>query len=161
MPRNFMDGRTRSAHGPFAPTPVLERLVASIVLAPDGCWEWNGCLDKDGYGRLRVGSRTIGAHRAAYEISVGPVPEGLCIDHLCRNRKCINPAHLEPVTKRENTLRGVSPVAVRAKKNHCKRGHPLSGANLYRMPNGGRACKACRDDAAAHYRARKQAEASA
>ena len=93
------------------PIPVVERLSSKIALAPSGCWEWTGTSDDKGYGQLRVGSVTDGsatnrmAYRLVYELAVGPIPLGLHIDHLCNNPPCVNPAHLEPVTQRENNRR--------------------------------------------------------
>ena len=104
---------------------------------------WIGQLSKfpAGYGN-RQGTP---AHRLYYEELVGPIPEGLVTDHLCRNRDCVNPGHLEPVTNRENILRGEGITAQNARKTHCKRGHPLSGDNLYIDPStGGRVCRVCR-----------------
>lgn len=110
----------------------------------DSCWEWTGWRSRNGYGRLRLTKHTeVAAHRFSYELLVGPIPEGLQIDHLCRNRSCVNPAHLEPVTCQENLLRGLTIAARNAAKTHCPRGHSYSGENLYRKPNGGRECRAC------------------
>ena len=107
---------------------------------PDGeCWRWTGSISPNGYGRFNL----IYAHRRSYELHVGPIPEGLTIDHLCRHRWCVNPAHLEPVTRGENVLRGVGPSAQHARKTHCKRGHPLSGENL-RVHARGRECAICK-----------------
>jgi hypothetical protein len=109
----------------------------------DECWPWSGGTST-GYGRLWVpGVGHVPAHRISYEALRGPIPAGLVIDHLCRNRACINPAHLEPVTLKENILRGEGMAARRARQTHCKRGHPLSGANLYRYRDGRRDCRAC------------------
>ena len=77
----------------------------SYVEKTDGCWEWTGAKDGDGYGHLTIAGRVVGAHRFAYELLVGPIPEGLEIDHLCRNRACVKPADLEPVTRAENLRR--------------------------------------------------------
>lgn len=112
-----------------------------------GCLEWTGALSRYGYGtvKLPTGSKpsTLSAHRANYVRKRGPIPDGLHLDHLCRNPKCCNPDHLEPVTQRENTLRGTSPPARQARQTHCKRGHELAGDNLSIRSNGGRVCRAC------------------
>jgi hypothetical protein len=113
---------------------------------PERCWIWTGLLGDGGYGRAYDPGtqRTVAAHRASYEAFIGPIPDGLVIDHLCRNRACVNPTHLEPVTQRVNVLRGEGPTAERARRTHCKEGHPLSGDNLYIHPTRGhRSCKAC------------------
>lgn len=117
-----------------------QRKAFSYTVDPDtGCWIWDHVKDRHGYGHFSH----VGAHRWSYELHVGPIPEGLSLDHLCRNPPCVNPDHLEPVTHRENVLRGVSPCAQHARQTHCKRGHPLSGDNLRLRPNGHRACREC------------------
>lgn len=108
-----------------------------------GCWRWRAAKDTSGYGRFLVNGKAVAAHRHAYEMMVGPIPEGLQLDHLCRNRWCCNPSHLEPVTKRENILRGVGASAKAARATHCPSGHPLSGDNLYINYKGARCCRAC------------------
>lgn len=126
---------------------------------PSGCVEWTGFLDRDGYGQFRPGGRTsskVRSHRWAFEYFVGPIPDGLVLDHLCRNRACVSPAHLEVVTSQENWLRGDGPARINAGKTHCINNHPLSGDNLYVARDGKRACKTCRKTrAAAYYQKRK------
>lgn len=115
------------------------------VLNPElgHCWEWTACLaSKSRYGLFFTPGRTGVAHRFAYEWLVGPIPDGLTLDHLCRNRACVNPAHLEPVLPRTNVLRGVGVTAHNAAKTHCKRGHPLTPENVY-YRKGGRQCRLC------------------
>lgn len=92
------------------------------------CWLWIGGLDAYGYGQF---DRHDKAHRVAYEMLVGPIPEGLVIDHLCRVRRCVNPEHMEPVTHGENNLRGIGPAAVHAAQTHCIRGHEFTPENTY------------------------------
>ena len=125
---------------------VSERFWSKVdVRSARDCWEWLGCLSA-GYGRFSLGNGggLILAHRYSYEALVGVIPTGLRLDHLCRNTSCVNPMHLEPVTQRENVLRGRSPAALNALKTHCPKGHPLSGANL-RVDNvGKRRCRACK-----------------
>jgi hypothetical protein len=93
----------------------------------DGCWPWTGTTNRNGYGRLWVNRRWATTHRLVYERLVEPIPEGLTLDHLCRNRACCNPTHLEPVTNRENVLRGVGLSATAARRMECRRGHPYDG----------------------------------
>lgn len=92
------------------------------------CWQWSGALT-GGYGRMYVRGVQVFAHRWSYERFVGPIPAGLQVDHLCRNRACTNPTHLEPVTSKENTLRGMSPSAVHARMTKCHQGHDYTEAN--------------------------------
>lgn len=107
------------------------------------CWPWTAGGDGNGYGYFRVGAKRVLAHRFVYELLVGPIPEGLQIDHLCRVRACCNPDHLEAVTQRENLLRGAGHPAVNAAKTHCVNGHEFTPENTY-VWHGGRHCRACR-----------------
>ncbi len=108
------------------------------------CWLWTGAPDSLGYGAIRVDGKTIRAHVMSYRVNVGPVPEGLQLDHLCRVRLCCNPGHLEAVTQHENILRGSSPAAANATKTRCKRGHPFDEANTYTdAGTGARRCREC------------------
>lgn len=113
----------------------------------ESCWLWTGKKQTDGYGQYTPtmdGIRRFwSAHRVAYELMVGPIPNGLQVDHLCRVRLCVNPDHLEAVTQTENVLRGVSFAAVNADKTHCSRGHEFTPENTYRRPSGNRDCRAC------------------
>jgi hypothetical protein len=104
----------------------------------DGCWEWTGARDRRGYGRLCE----YFAHRYSYTLHVGPMAPELVTDHLCRNHSCVNPSHLEPVTPRENTMRGVGPTAQKAQQEACVRGHDLDGVT----DRGARYCKTCSTD---------------
>jgi hypothetical protein len=112
--------------------------------AADECWPWRGAGNGHGYGHVLRERRTVPAHRVAYELVVGPIPTGLTLDHLCRNRLCVNPAHLEPVTHRVNTLRGCGPAARRATVTHCPYGHAYTPENTYVSRRNQRECRTCR-----------------
>ena len=114
------------------------------VRKTETCWLWTGGLTQNKYGRFNVDGRKhrVLAHRYTYELLVGPVPNGTELDHLCRVRQCVNPGHLEPVTHRENILRGNSCGGRRALKTHCIRGHEFTDANTLRSANE-RKCRAC------------------
>jgi hypothetical protein len=115
----------------------------------DGCWNWKGSVEKDGYGKCGLRSGSTLAHRAFYGILVGKIPSGLELDHLCKNRKCVNPKHLEPVTHVENISRGIYTINHRnGRKTHCKRGHPFDDKNTYVETYNGiimRKCVTCRN----------------
>ena len=119
---------------------------------PDACWPWLAA-SSNGYGAVSYEGRMSPSHRVAYTLLVGPIPEGLVIDHLCRNPPCQNPKHLEPVTQAENVRRGDS-GKMWAAKTHCPRGHPYSGENLYITITGGRACRICGRAHRREYKAR-------
>lgn len=122
---------------------VRARFLAKVQ-KKDGCWLWTASTIGGGYGGFWLAGRMRLAHRVAYELWVGAIPEGTDLDHFrCETPGCVNPDHLRPASPRENTLRGKGPAAVNAAKTHCKRGHPLSGDNLYVRTNGNRTCREC------------------
>ncbi len=123
---------------------LITKLKGRCTVSAHGCWLWLGALDGKGYGSVIIEGKQVSVHRVVYDLLVGEVPAGLELDHMCRTRSCCNPGHLEPVTHRENVLRGTSMVAVNATKVVCLKGHPLSGANLYLPANGSRQCRECR-----------------
>jgi hypothetical protein len=139
-------------------SPTLRARFSSrhVTDANTGCWLWTGAVNRrTGYGHIggRRGENHM-AHRVAYEMHIGPIPAGLQIDHLCRVRRCVNPAHLEPVTVVENLARGVGPSARAIRENVCRSGHPFSPQNTGRKTNGTRKCRACQSLASARWRAK-------
>ncbi len=128
-------------------TPPIIRFWDKIEIQESGCWEWQAQVKDTGYGIFYDGKHQVRAHRYAYEhFNNVSVPEGLEIDHLCRNRKCVNPEHMEIVTHQENVVRGIAGQWFREKqiaKTHCPQGHPYDEENTYHRPDGGRDCKQC------------------
>ena len=128
------------ANPPFS----LKNFYANIIPDERGCWVWIGERIKGGYGRLRSGHRKRWmAHRWSYTQFIGPIPDGLTIDHVCRNTSCVNPTHLDAVTMRENLVRGTGFVAVNAAKTQCIRGHAFDETNTRTTRAGTRQCRTC------------------
>lgn len=125
-------------------TTLPLRFWSKVLVCENGCWKWTSCIDAYGYAQVWMAGKARRAHRVAYLALIGLVPEGRILDHLCNKKSCVNPFHLKPTTHRENILRGSGLAAQNVRKTHCPRGHPLSGANLYRNPTTGyRCCRKC------------------
>lgn len=128
---------------------VAERFWAKVDRTGD-CWIWLAAQDDEGYGRFKVTTGIVRrAHRVAWMLLVGPLTPGLVLDHLCRTRLCVNPAHLREVTHRENLMApgSLNRGKANAVKTHCIRGHEFNAENTYAMPSGGRQCRICRRNA--------------
>lgn len=154
--KRFCSRPCASAHrsrARFTPERFWERVDRTN---PEACWEWTGSRTAGGYGHLRrPGGKYDYSHRVSYEMSVGPIPDGLVIDHLCRNRACCNPAHLEPVPHQTNVSRGLAPYGLRTT---CKHGHDITNPeNIYTAPRGDRRCQTCTDIANRERNAREKA----
>lgn len=137
---------------------LAERFHEKYEVDARGCWIWTASRTAEGYGKLADGEgRWKRAHRIAYELFVGPVSEGLEIDHLCGQPSCVNPEHLEAVTHRVNLLRGGSFAAKNDAATHCPHGHPYDAENTYRGAKGERICLACKRQRGRDYMRRKRA----
>lgn len=150
--------------------PLRRRFLEKVLYATDGsgCWLWQGYIDPSGYGRFQRGrGLSPMAHRYSYEEFIGPIPDGLQLDHVkargCVHRHCVNPEHLEPVTLKENQMRGDAFVAANAAKTHCPQGHPFTDENTATRPDrpGHRECRTCARAAKRRYKQRKRLEAAA
>jgi hypothetical protein len=130
----------------------FDRFVDKVDIADSGCWEWTGWTNGVHYGKFFASTeaRKVYAHRWLWEQVVGPIPDGLTIDHLCRNTLCVNPDHLEPVTTGVNTARGTAyerAIEYQRAKTHCPQGHEYTLENTYRWHGvGGRMCRKCSRD---------------
>jgi hypothetical protein len=133
------------------------RLLKSADTSRDDCWRWTGKVSRDGYGRMSVAGRYRIVHRLAHDVWIGPIPEGLEVDHLCQVKLCINPAHLEAVTHRENMHRQPRIGALLA-QTECVHGHDYTAENTMRDTRGNRRCRTCHN---ARERARKAAKRAA
>lgn len=160
--------RTYKRKRPFANGDQLGRLYANTdrlgppTVGGEPCWRWigGGGRGKGGYVQVSSSGQSVMAHRWAYELLVGPIPDGLTLDHLCRVTDCVNPAHLEPVTQRTNILRGAGLAAHNAVKTHCPAGHPYDEVNTYHRPDGARDCKRCINERSRRRNERRRAERS-
>lgn len=152
------------------PINVADRLLLA-KRGPDECWPWLWRTSVRGYGTLVVAKVEYKAHRLAYEHWIGPVPDGMVVDHICHNidpgcaggktclhRRCVNPAHLEPVTAGTNTLRGKNNAAVNLRKTHCSKGHEYTPENTRTPPSGGRYCIKCDGAKGREWKRKKRAE---
>lgn len=139
-----------------------KRFQSNITKSGD-CWLWNGDKNHAGYGRFSIKRKKYLAHRVSFRVSGNEIKEDMVLDHLCRVRNCVNPAHLEQVTHRENTLRGDGGWATGrtyAARTHCPNGHEYVPENVY-SARGMRECKVCRNTAAREYQRRRRAELKA
>jgi hypothetical protein len=145
-PTRFAPGHYKGWREPK--TDITARFWAKVERMDD-CWLWVG-RRSNGYGYFDVGRKSVRAHRFAYELERGPIPDGLELDHLCEVKNCVNPAHLEAVAHAENVAR-----IKRLRKTHCPHGHPYEGSNLYIRPDGHQACRRCRNEASKRHRRAK------
>lgn len=131
---------------------MLDRFSNKVIVLSNGCHQWTGAKDRDGYGKFQLDGKCIFAHRYAYQCRYGALDTSLVIDHLCRNRACVNPEHMEQVTTQENTRRGGHYESL---KTHCDHGHEFTDENTYICTRGWRNCRTCRKIADRKRRAKR------
>lgn len=125
--------------------PAIDRFWSRVEKREDGCWAWTGGLGSQGYGNIiDDAKKRIYAHRFSYSMFRGDIPPGLELDHLCRVRRCVNPDHLEVVTRKVNSDRGFGPSGINSRKTHCIRGHPFDAANTAIYIRNGRQIRQCK-----------------
>lgn len=129
-----------------------EKIINKFSPEPNSnCWLWSASTNNAGYGKISWNGKLKLAHRVTYELIKGTIKEGLELDHLCRTPLCVNPDHLEPVTSKENVLRGNGLASVNAKKTHCKRGHEFNQENTLLTKSGKRRCRVCDRETSRRY----------
>ena len=148
----------------MAKLSVVERFHAKVEKT-DTCWLWTAFVDQDGYGKFWDGEQITFAHRVAYRLFVGPIPDGYQVDHVkergCSHRNCVRPDHLEAVPPVVNNARSTSVSAKHGRKTHCVNGHEFTPENTYERPTGGRHCRECRREVELRRKARRAARRSA
>lgn len=134
---------------------IIPFLMSKITVDEKyGCWNWMGGVNSCGYSQFYFKGENERGHRLSYEIFKGKIPDGLCLDHLCRNKRCVNPDHLEPVTRKENATRGIS-GRIESLRTECPKNHKYDDKNTYVTPTGKRDCRECRKQATERYKKRK------
>ena len=123
--------------------PVIERFLLKVKIIESGCWEWTASKNRKGYGQFNLHKKIVRSQRLIYEYYYGQISPDLTIDHLCRNRACVNPLHLEQVTSKVNTLRGEGETAINSRKTHCVKGHEFTEENTRIDKNESRICRRC------------------
>lgn len=151
---NLKSGKSTQCKQCFYGKPIDNFNKHWILDIETGCWLWLGSLNKYGYGQFLFNNKTLKAHRFSYEYHIGPIPDGLVIDHLCRVPECVNPNHLEAVTQQENVQRGIGNP--NKNKTHCKNGHEFTDENTYVDKNGSRYCRECKREWSKKYREKKK-----
>ena len=131
----------------YMKSTLHQRLWARVEKLPEGCWIWQGNVQRKGYGTISEGGqgtrKSFLVHRLAYTLLKGPIPMDMTLDHLCRNHRCVNPDHLEVVTHKVNILRGDGVAGINARKTQCINGHPFDEVNTHIRSTGRRMCRAC------------------
>lgn len=136
---------------PYTKKPIKDRFFAKVSKDDSGCWLWTASKDPNGYGQFNANGTMVKAHSFSYKLVNGDFEKGLCLDHLCRVRHCVNPDHLEVVTPQENSRRGYF-----GQKTHCKNGHPYNEVNTYTSKSNKRDCRRCHCEREARYRQAKK-----